>query len=119
MKGHQKKEYIVRSRFIRFLLIACCFGGFSPLHAQTAVSLDNAIAIAQRNSYDAQLARFSFLSSYWTYKSFRAELLPSMSLTGGIMNFNHSRVEASRLAPWEEPCRCSLTFTDWISLIIR
>ena len=84
----------MRSWFIRFLLIACCFGGFSPLHAQTAVSLDNAIAIAQRNSYDAQLARFSFLSSYWTYKSFRAELLPSMSLTGGIMNFNHSRVEA-------------------------
>lgn len=94
MKGHQKKEYIVRSCFIRSLLIACCLGGFSPLHAQSAVSLDNAIAIAQRNSYDAQLARFSFLSSYWTYKSFRAELLPSMSLTGGIMNFNHSRVEA-------------------------
>lgn len=58
------------------------------------LSLNDAITIAQRNSYDAQLARFSFMSSYWAYKSFRAELLPSVSLTGGIMNFNHSRVEA-------------------------
>ncbi len=64
-------------------------------HAQRqSLSLNDAIVIAQRNSFDAQLARFSFMSSYWAYKSFRAELLPSMSLTGGIMNFNHSRVEA-------------------------
>lgn len=63
-------------------------------HAQKSISLNDAIRIAQRNSYDAQLARFSFMSSYWAYKSFRAELLPSMSLTGGLMNFNHSKVEA-------------------------
>lgn len=62
--------------------------------AQRAVTLNDAIVIAQHNSYDAQLARFSFMSSYWTYKSFRAELLPSVNLTGGLMNFDHSRVEA-------------------------
>lgn len=65
------------------------------VHAeQRAVSLGDAIRIAQANSYDAKLAKFSFMSSYWSYRSFRAELLPSMSLTGGLMNFNHSRVEA-------------------------
>lgn len=64
------------------------------VQAQRALSLTEAIAIAQRNSYDAQLARFSFMSSYWAYKSFRAELMPSVNLTGGIMNFDHSRVEA-------------------------
>ena len=61
---------------------------------RNTISLDDAILIAQQNSFDAQLAKFSFMSSYWAYKSFRAELLPSMSVTGGIMNFNHSRVEA-------------------------
>lgn len=58
------------------------------------MSLSDAIRIAQANSYDAKLAKSRFMSSYWSYRSFKAELLPSMSLTGGLMNFNHSRVEA-------------------------
>lgn len=61
---------------------------------QRSMSLGDAIRIAQTNSYDAKLAKFRFMSSYWAYRSFRAELLPSMSLTGNLMNFNHSRVEA-------------------------
>lgn len=61
---------------------------------QRAISLGDAIRIAQANSYDAKLAKFGFMSSYWSYRSFRAELLPSMSLTGRLLNFDHSRVEA-------------------------
>lgn len=77
------------------------FWGFifygSSLFAQQTITLDDAIRIAQSNSFDAQLARFSFLSSYWAYKSYRAELLPSINLSGGLMNFNHSCVEARSL----------------------
>ena len=58
------------------------------------LSLTNAIQIAQQNSYDATLARFSFLASYWNYRSFKAELLPAINLSGGLMNFDHSIVEA-------------------------
>lgn len=58
------------------------------------LSLANAVRIAQQNSYDATLARYSFLASYWTYRSFKAELLPSVNLSGGLMNFDHSIVEA-------------------------
>ena len=77
------------------LYIICSFLLCLPLKAQQKlVSLTDAIRIAQENSYDAKLAKFRFMSSYWSYRSFRAELLPSMSLTGGLMNFNHSRVEA-------------------------
>lgn len=56
-------------------------------------SLHDAILIAQENSLDAKVARFSFLASYWTYRSFKAELLPSVNLSGGLMNFNRSLVE--------------------------
>ena len=56
------------------------------------LTLPDAIRIAQENSYDAQLARFSFLASYWTYRSFKAELLPSVNLNGGLANFDHSLV---------------------------
>lgn len=76
------------------LYIFLCGLVFSPVSAQRSVTLGDAITIAQQNSYDAMLAKYSFISSYWAYKSFRAELLPSMTLTGGLMNFNHSRVEA-------------------------
>ena len=58
------------------------------------LSLANAITIAQENSLDAKSARFSFLASYWTYRSFKAKLLPSVNLNGGLMNYNHSLVEA-------------------------
>ncbi len=58
------------------------------------LSLHDAILIAQENSLDAKVARFSFLASYWTYRSFKAELLPSVNLSGGLMNFNRSLVEA-------------------------
>lgn len=68
-----------------------------PVCAQQCITLNEAINIAQRNSYDAMLAKFSFTSSYWAYKSFRAELLPSLTLNGGLMNFNHSRVELEML----------------------
>lgn len=68
-------------RKIIILLLLLCVG--LTARAQKVISLNDAILIAQQNSYDAQLARFSFLSSYWAYKSFRAELLPSVSLTGG------------------------------------
>ena len=62
-------------------------------HAQQ-ITLNNAIKIAQENSLDAKSAHFSFLASYWTYRSFKAELLPSMNLSGGLMNYNRSLVEA-------------------------
>ena len=67
--------------------------GYSIVNAQT-LTLTNAIKIAQENSLDAKSAHFSFLASYWTYRSFKAELLPSMNLSGGLMNYNRSLVQA-------------------------
>ncbi len=60
---------------------------------QQYLSLREVIAIAQKRSYDAKSARFSFLADYWSYRSFKAELLPSVNLTGSLLNFDHSKVE--------------------------
>lgn len=69
----------------------------SGVIAQTAIAseltLDKAILIAHRRSYSAQMARFRFTASYWTYRSFKAELLPSVNLNGSLLNFDHSKVE--------------------------
>ena len=56
------------------------------------LTLRNAISIAQQNSYDAQLAKLAFMSKYWTYRSFQADLRPSINLSGNIGNFDHSLV---------------------------
>ena len=83
-----KKKMSVKS-FVVFIVIMLA----TATHAQQ-ISLNNAIEIAQENSLDAKLARFSFLASYWTYRSFKAELLPAVNLSGGLMNYNRSLVEA-------------------------
>lgn len=76
---------------IKKFLLYFLFGIISSVHAQQ-LTLSNAIKIAQENSFDAQLAKFSFMASYWTYRSFKAQLLPSMNLSGGLANFDHSLV---------------------------
>ena len=75
----------------RYIVVTVLMTTSSNAFAQQ-LTLPDAIRIAQENSYDAQLARFSFLASYWTYRSFKAELLPSVNLNGGLANFDHSLV---------------------------
>lgn len=67
-----------------------------PVGAQQKhiLSLTDAIEMGKRDSYEAQMARYSFLGQYWNYRSYRAELLPSLNLSGGVMNFDRSIVEA-------------------------
>lgn len=36
------------------------------------------------------MAKLQLLSAYWSYRSFRAELLPSVTLSGNLMNFDRS-----------------------------
>lgn len=83
-----------RTYFHRIILtVGLLYGASLCSYAQQFLSLPTAIRIAQERSYDAQRARFSFLASYWTYRSFKAELLPAVNLYGGLMNFDHSIVE--------------------------
>lgn len=82
----------------RFLCSAwwCLWMAAMPVAAQQVrtLSLADAIEMAKRNSYAAQVARYSFLGQYWNYRSYRAELLPSLNLSGGVMEFDRSIVEA-------------------------
>ena len=82
-----KKESKVKKTIFGFL----CLCGSMTVSAQK-LTLESAIRIAQENSYDAMVAKYSFMASYWTYRSFKAELLPSMNLNGSLLNFDHSLV---------------------------
>jgi len=54
------------------------------------LSLDQCITIAQKQSSVAKAARYALISSKWQYKSFQADLLPSLSFTGDAPNYNKS-----------------------------
>lgn len=79
-------------RFLNHLAIVMAWGLPNFAQAQK-VTLPDVIRIAQENSLDAQLARFSFQASYWNYRSFKAEFLPSLNLNGNLANYNRSLVE--------------------------
>lgn len=61
--------------------------------AERPLTLNDVITIAKQRSHNAQSARFRFVAAYWTYRSFKAELLPSVNLGGSLLNFDHSKVE--------------------------
>lgn len=65
---------------------------YSFMSAQQ-LTLSSAIRLAQANSYNAMVARLSFMSQYWSYRSFQAELLPAVNLSGNLLQFDRSMVE--------------------------
>ena len=75
------------------LFLTVCFS--RPVKAQVAsnlgiLSLQECINIAQDESPIARAARFALVASKWQYRSFRSDLLPSLSLEGDAPNFNKS-----------------------------
>jgi hypothetical protein len=54
------------------------------------LTLNEVIAQAQSQSISALTAKYTFLSSYWQFRSFKASRLPSLNLTGNLMNFDRS-----------------------------
>lgn len=54
------------------------------------LTLQEAIERAQNYSIDAMMAKHTYLSQYWEYRSYKAQMLPSLSLSGTIPNFDKS-----------------------------
>ena len=73
-------------------LLALSMPVFSQI-GRNQLSLNDAIAIAKVKSTEAQLARFGFMGQYWNYRSYKAELLPALNLSGGLLNYDRSLVE--------------------------
>lgn len=57
---------------------------------QRTLTLQESIEIAKENSPLARAANFGLISAKWRYKSFRADLLPSLTLGGDAPNYNKS-----------------------------
>lgn len=58
------------------------------------MTLEEAIQIAYTRSPQAQMVQLTFMSRYWSFRSYKAQFLPSLNLSGDIGNYNRSLVEA-------------------------
>ena len=56
------------------------------------LNMQQVVQLAQENSISAMSNRNSFASQYWSYRSYRAELLPLLNLSANIAQFNRSLV---------------------------
>ncbi len=77
--------------FISFFLFFS-FSSFSSLSAQDTVriSLEQAIYESGIHSVDALVAKNEFRSSYWEYRTYKAELLPEVILDGTLPYYSKS-----------------------------
>ena len=86
-----KRKY---SRIISGIVITCVFASVSPeaVHAQNerTMTLGEVIEVARTGSVEALEAKSSFVSSYWSYRSYQASRLPSLNLYGTLGSFDRS-----------------------------
>lgn len=67
----------------KFIVIATLFlvGKVSAQEETITLTLSQAIEIAQKNSPQAESARHTYRSAYWAYRSYKADYLPSVTLS--------------------------------------
>lgn len=79
------KKNIFGVGLIPVLLLLVAFGAEGEQTMR--LSLPEAIARARTNSVDAEVALNQLKSSYWGYRSYRAELLPEVSFRGTVPSY--------------------------------
>ena len=64
------------------LLTALFLAGKTSAQEETmSLTLGQAIEIAQQNSPEAEMARHTYRAAYWNYRFYKANYLPSVTLS--------------------------------------
>lgn len=76
-----------------FILLLCLIGNIKVLHAQEQdliLDLNQVIKLAKEQSFDALIAKHTYRSSYWQYRTYIANQRPILSLQTDILGYNRS-----------------------------
>ena len=76
----------------RLLLLLLFLGLAAAAHGQEqrALTLQQSIDLAQGSSPAAEIARLTFDQSHWNFRSFRAQYMPSLSISGNAPGLQRS-----------------------------
>lgn len=83
------------------------------------LNMQQVVALAQENSISAMSNRNNFAASYWSFRSYRAQLLPSLSLNAGLLNFNRSLVQLQDYNTGAISYRANYNMNNDVSLNFR
>ena len=74
------------------LYIIVLLAALQPVQAREPLrlTLQEAVALARTNSVEARQALAQLRSSYWSYRSYRADLLPEVSLNATLPSYRRS-----------------------------
>lgn len=67
--------------------------GYAQNAGQRILTMEDVLQLAQENSISAMSNRNMFAASYWSFRSYKAEMLPSLNLSANMANFNRSLVQ--------------------------
>ena len=85
-------KFFSRGVILAFGLLAGGVCGAQVIAPRT-LNMQQVVELAQEHSISAMSNRNTFAASYWSFRSYRAQLLPSLSLNAGLLNFNRSLVQ--------------------------
>ncbi|HQG56942.1 MAG TPA: TolC family protein, partial [Bacteroidales bacterium] len=110
------------NRILVLLFTGFLFASFTVRTEAQAVkkvmTLDEVIKVAEDQSPSALIAKHRFRASYWQYRSFKAQYLPSLTLTGTVPDFFNGleRVWDSRDTAWKYFATNTVSSTGSLSL---
>ena len=70
-------------KLIGIIALLCTFQAQAQ-EETISLTLSQAIEIAQQHSPEAQVARHTYRASYWNYRFYKANYLPSLTLTSAL-----------------------------------
>ncbi len=84
---------MLRNRLFQTVIIVFVFGFYNLVTAQNIVqelTFDEVIKLAREQSPDAIMAKHRFRANYWQYRTFKAGLRPSLTLSSSFPNLDRS-----------------------------
>ena len=96
----------IKTLFPGMLMLAAGMGMSGVCGAQVigprTLNMQQVVALAQEHSISSMSNRNTFVASYWSFRSYKAQLLPSLSLSAGLGNFNRTlnKVQNYQTGEW-------------------
>ncbi len=82
---------------LRVFVLSVGMGACGVCGAQVVVprtlTMEQVVELAQQNSISAMSNRNNFAASYWSFRSYKAQFLPSLNLSASLAQFNRSLVQ--------------------------
>lgn len=105
----------------KLILLVALVIALRPAGAQsvTQLTLAEVIKLAEEQSPNALMAKHRFRASYWQYRSFVADYLPSLSLTGNLPDYGRVFTRVTNFDTGEETFRETNSMTSSLSMSLR